>query len=313
MKNNHKKHSGFTLVEIIISFALFAILMTPIYSIIISTMNNNKNGAVKQTAALHGQEILEGIKSGDIVTDKDKNGNIIGISKIGSLNLDSDGTILLGEGYQAKVTINRNISMNMDKQLISDKNDESEDENQSKDSVETIDFKVNLSGTDSPIKVQVGNKEGKLNYDTNADEALKVVINTKTMEDKKIIVIKDKNNNDILTDELEIKAEEKDKQIKLNLNFDDYKALSKADSTKLKKVEVVVYNQDDIPLNLCLQKSINLDVKINNKLGIVRTYDNRSNDTSKLGELYDVDIEVTQKQNNQIKTVFTGETSQNIK
>jgi len=124
MKKSHKKHRGFTLVEIIISFALFAILMTPIYSIIISTMNNNKNGAVKQTAALHGQEILEGIKSGDIVTDKDKDGNIIAINKIGSLTLSNNGTIPLGEGYEAKVTINRNISMNMDKDLTSNNDNE---------------------------------------------------------------------------------------------------------------------------------------------------------------------------------------------
>lgn len=307
MKNNHKKHRGFTLVEIIISFALFAILMTPIYSILISTMNNNKNGAVKQTAALHGQEILEGIKSGDIVTDKDKDGNIIAISKIGSLTLSNNGTIPLGEGSEAKVTINRNISMDMDKELTSD------DDNESKNRVETIESKVKLKGTNSPIKIEADNNYGELNYDINADEAFKLVINTKTIGNKKVIVIKDSNNNDILTDELEIEDDEKDKQIKLNLNFDDYKALSKTDLTKLKKVEVVVYNQDDIPLNLCLQKSISLDVKIDNKLGIVRTYDNRSNDTYKLGELYDINIEVTQKQNNDIKTIFTGETSQNIK
>jgi prepilin-type N-terminal cleavage/methylation domain-containing protein len=306
VKNNYKKHRGFTLVEIIISFALFAILMTPIYSIIISTMNHNKNGAVKQTAALHGQEIFEEIKSGDVVTGKDKDGEII-ISKIGysSISANTWKKAFDGDGYEATVTITKNDSIPLDQKNIPE-------EEASK--VKTSNFNVNLSGSSSPIIVKSDDKDGVLKYDSTLDESLKFIINTKTNGNKKIIVIKDKDNNEILTEELDVKDEEKDNQIKLILNFDGYKALSKTDATKLKNVEVSVYNQNDIPLNLCLQKSMDLDVKIDNKLGNVRVYDNRAEDggTSKMGELYDISVEVTPPNGDKSKPIFTEKTSQNI-
>ena len=310
MKRESKKHNGFTLVEMIISFALFAILMTPIYSMIISTMNHNKSGEIKQTASLQGQEVFEEIKSKPIVQVKDVDGNITGI-KIGDDLIPTSTNKIkkdLGDGYSAIVTVTKNNSINLNKTVTS---------------IETSNFNVNLSGPTTPTTLTVGlnsGREGILHY-TNSEDVLNLVINTKTDGNKKLIVIKDKDNNVIKdknsnellpTSELEVSDEEKDNQIKLTLNFDNYKVSKETDPTKLRSVKVSVYNQDDIPLNICLQKSMDLDVNIDTVLGNVRVYDNRTSSSNKLGELYDIDVVVTQTENGETKTIFTGKTSQNI-
>lgn len=310
MKNKYKKHGGFTLIEMIISFALFAIVMTPIYSMIISTMNHNKSGEVKQTASLQGQEIFEKIKSEDIVPVKDGNGNMIGIKIGGKVIQTSTNQVKqdLGNGYAATVKILKNSSINLDKTVTS---------------IATSNFNVDLSSsnTSTTINVEVNNeKNGVLNY-TALDDVVELVINTKTDGNKKLIVIKDKNNNVIKdnngkelspTYQLDVSDTEKNNQIKLIIDFDGYKVLSTTDRTKLRNVKVSVYNQDDVPLNICLQKQIDLNVIVDTKIGNVRVFDNRASNDFKLGELYNIDVGVTQTINGETKTIFTGKTSQNM-
>ncbi|MBN7574173.1 hypothetical protein C1H57_00040 [Clostridium sp. 2-1] len=314
MREKPKKHGGFTLVEMIISFALLAILMTPIYSMIISTMNHNKSGEIKQTASLQGQEIFEEIKSQSISPVMDGSGNTTGI-KIGgtviptSINPESgkrEAVKDIGNGYKAKVTITKNNSINLDKTVTS---------------IATSNFSVNLSGPTTLGTLTVGlnsGKEGILHY-TDSEDVLNLVVNTKTEGNKKLIVIKDKDNNVIkdkdgneLSSELEVSDEEKDNQIKLTLNFDNYKVSRETDPAKLRSVRVSVYNQDDVPLNICLQKSMDLDVSVDTKMGNVRTFDNRTSSSNRLGELYDIDVVITQTTNGETKVIFTGKTSQNI-
>lgn len=296
MKNQYKKHNGFTLVEMIISMALFAILMTPIYSMVISSMSHNKNGAVKQTAALHGQEIIEEIKSGDIITTKDADGNIIGISKIGDIPISpSTNKGDLGEGYEATVTITKNPSITLHKK--------STPEEEALE-IKTSNFNINLiSGANNTTDIKSDNNNGKLNY-LDSEDTLRFVIIAKTEENNKLIEIRDKNNNIVLQDGWYNLADaDKSNQIKVVVNFGKYKIINK-------NVKISVFNQDNIPLNICLQKSMDLYVKIDTKLGNVRVYDNRSEDgvSSKLGELYDLEVKVT----NQKEEIFTEKISQNI-
>lgn len=297
MKNHYKKHNGFTLVEVIISFALFAILMTPIYSMIISTMNNNKNAAIKQTAALHGQEIFEEIKSGNVVAVKNADGNIIGISKIGNISIssttgkktfddDNDGI----DNYEATVTITKNSS------IIIDKN------------VNPYKCEISLSG-DSKDNLKVNDKPMPLK-DLPSDY-LNLVVNSNISDDKKnnILIIKDENNKEVLTKELLIDPK-KDNEINLTINFSQYKLKNSPDDGKYKKVKIIVNNQNDIPLYVSIAESGDLDVAIDKKLGQVS--DNRINvGMSKPGELYDINVDVTEK-SDKTKVVFSGKASQNI-
>lgn len=297
MKNYYKRHDGFTLVEIIISIALFTIMMTAIYSMIISTMNNNKKAAIKQTAGLHGQEVFEEIKSGNAVAVKDVNNNIIGISKIGDIDIssnsgkknfddDNDG---IGD-YEATVTITKNSSIVIDKDVNPYKCD------------------ISLSG-DSKDNLKVNNKPMPLEY--LPSDCLKLIVNLNISDDKKknILIIKDENNKEVLTTELLIDPK-KDNKINLTIKFSQYKLKNSPDDGKYKKVKVIVNNQNDIPLYVSIAESGDLDVVIDKKLGQVS--DNRINvGMSKPGELYDINVDVTEK-SDKTKVVFSGKASQNI-
>lgn len=285
------------MVEIIISIALFTIMMTAIYSMIISTMNNNKKAAIKQTAALHGQEIFEEIKSGNAIAVKNADGNIIGISKIGNIAIssttgkktfddDNDGI----DDYEATVTITKNSSIIIDK------------------SVNPYKCDISLSG-DSKDNLKVNDKPMPLKV--LPSDYLTLVVNSNISDDKKnnILIIKDENNKEVLTSELLIDSK-KDNKINLTINFSQYKLKNSPDDGKYKKVKVIVYNQNDIPLNISLEELGDLDVELDNKLG--KVYDDRTNSgMSKPGELYDIKVEVTEK-SDKTKTVFYGESSQNI-
>ncbi|GEA29219.1 type IV pilus modification PilV family protein [Clostridium diolis] len=299
MKIKLKKHRGFTLIEMIISLALFAILMTPIYSMVILTMKQNNDGGTKQTASLKGQELFEKIKSGDIVPVEDNSGNITAI-KIGDkvIQVTSNKIIDdLGDGYKAKIEIQKNSSVNLNKETTT---------------IRTNNFNISLSGNNNPVKIKSDNENGELNYN-NSDDTLELVINTKTGVNSKLLDIKDKYNNIILQDGcFNLNDTDNGSPIKLILNFDEYKVLNASNSNKLKNVDITVYNQDSMPLNLCLQKSNDLNVNIDAKLGNVRVYDNRTKSDSKLGGLYDIDIVVTQTIEGETKTIFTSRTSQNI-
>ncbi|MBY6837660.1 prepilin-type N-terminal cleavage/methylation domain-containing protein [Clostridium botulinum] len=311
------KNKGFTLIEIIIAFTLFAIMMGGIYGIVISAMNINKAGEVKQKAALYGQKILEDIKSKDVRKGEDGSLNISDEIVLSKNPNDSKyswtGYLDKNNKYYTKIEINKNSSIILNNDEKEDNNSDGEESEEKL--IKTFDFNIDLDGDTSPIRIKSNNIEnGKLEYDINSNEDLKLIINTKTKNNEKILVIKDRDNNEILTDKNYIKKEEdKDNEIRLNFNFSEYKAKSKLDNDKYKKVEIDVFNQDNVPLNIILKKSEKLNVGVNNKLGNIKVYDNRSenNEVLKNGQLYDIKIEIS-KSPTDTTPVFTGYSSQNI-
>lgn len=320
MKNHYKKHKGFTLVEMIISMALFAILMTPIYSMVISSISHNKNGEVKQTAALHGQEIFEKIKSGSVVVDGYGN-----ITKIGDIDISTPTNEVinkLGDGYKAKVTIAKNNTISINK-------------NNSTVAVVPFEFAISLRGS---TKDNLTVNGGPLSYRADllsSDNPLVLVINTSTSTTTttktKTLTVKDENNNEVYksdkTKELPI-AEDMD-EIKLTINFDDYTLKKIPTDEKYKNVKLIVYNQDDSPLNIYLKKTDNLDVEVDNKLGKINSVEDGK--LSQVGELYNIEVKVTHEKDNigykvsdgkddmdvkithkEDEEIFTEKTSQNI-
>ncbi|WP_252234497.1 prepilin-type N-terminal cleavage/methylation domain-containing protein [Clostridium sp. ZS1] len=316
----NNKNKGFTLIEIIIAFALFAIMMVGIYGIVISAMNTNKAGEVKQKAALYGQQIFEDIKSGDI--RKDETGKIK-ISNEIILEEDKNdskyswnGYLDKNNNYYAEIEMNKNTSITLNNSKKEGNN--SDEEESEKKISRTFDFNIALSGDNSDsdyIRVKADtNENGKLKYDINSDKNLKLIVNTMKKSNKKILVIKDSNNKEILTTKSDIKKDEdKDNEIRLNFNFAEYKVESNLDNNKYRKIEIDILNQDDVPLNVILKKSEKLDVEVNNKLGNVKVYDNRldNDELSKVGQLYDIKVEIKKRQSD-TTSIFTGHSSQNI-
>lgn len=94
MKSNSKRHEGFTLLEIVISMAIIAIISVGVYNAYVMIIKQTKAGEVKQTAALEGKKVIEGIKSSkfsnSILSLDDK-----------TINLNQDNTIRLDKDYKA--------------------------------------------------------------------------------------------------------------------------------------------------------------------------------------------------------------------
>ena len=61
-----RKKKGATLLEIIISMTIIAILVIPISNLIMTSVMNNKRAKEKQNVKLLGQRISESIKDADI-------------------------------------------------------------------------------------------------------------------------------------------------------------------------------------------------------------------------------------------------------
>lgn len=116
MRKVSAKNKGFTLLELVISLALIAILIIPISNLVLGSVKINKAGEDKQQAGLKLQEVIENIKSVDLPKDtgedkkidvgngvyviKNKDG-IFSISDSNDKDIKIEGTIkktVLGEG-----------------------------------------------------------------------------------------------------------------------------------------------------------------------------------------------------------------------
>lgn len=312
MKNKCKKYGGYTLVEMIISIAILGMIMTPIYTMLIVTQKSNKDGSIKQTAALHGQEIFEEIKNEDLVQNKDADGKVIE-TKIGDIKiLNNIGSKGFGDDYSATVELveDTTTSDEFNQETTTNQNTKQETTTNQNNTVETIDFNGLVVSDNNSIMFNLNGNEGSIESSTIQNGTLKFSINTKTDVGKKIVEIRDNFNESISTTFKEIDKSEKNTQMNVALNFEKYNTQI---SNKVVPVEIIVYNQDDIPLNISLQKASNLDVKTNTKLGNVRVFDNRSSTSSESSKWYIIKVKVTQRINDVDQLVFTEETRQKIK
>ena len=285
------KNKGFTLIEIIIAFTLFAIMMGGIYGIVISAMNINKAGEVKQKAALYGQQIFEDIKGGNIISSSDDY-NISGINFkcVSSNKTKFEGNKDLDSGYNAKIILDKVNNITLDK-------DEGTSENNQE-------FKYTMETSENGYSIKIKNSDKNITL-TNNEEKVKFSIEVKTNSDSRNVIIKSDNAFNQLSDTKTITTDDKDK-VMLSFNF--YK-LKFADKVK-KDVEMEIYNKDNVPLNIALKKPEGLKIDLVSKEGKVREFTNRAeNDDNGLGELYSITTKIKDSKGN-IK--FIGHAMYNI-
>lgn len=121
-KRKIKARKGMTLIEVVMSVALIAILLIPLANVAMTTLKTNKKSEIKQEASQVGQDVMEELKSYDEL--KVVSGNKVNFSK-GELtyNPTDDKNILKGtfsgikqdnSSYNAKVTFEKDASLNAD-------------------------------------------------------------------------------------------------------------------------------------------------------------------------------------------------------
>lgn len=285
MKSNSKKHGGFSLIEIVISMAIITIISVAVYDGYMLMIKGTKQGEVKQTSTLIGNEISEQIKavsenkifeslpdlSNIKLTDKiqlqreEKDGKVTYTSL--PLYLDEDGLFVTDNyRYRLNVRLQPKKTNNGDNISIEEVLSDTDNTDIQNRNISIIKEKNENAKIVSKDKTEIGNL---LNID----------------EDKTIEINVNKTNSN------EIKIDGDDLG---DLDYDDVNTNKKQQITiDLKyctgKVAIEVTNETKIPLNLFVLNSSNAEVI--NKKGILHEY-RRSEVGSKIGTLYEVNIEI---------------------
>lgn len=319
MKKYLKKKSGFTLIEVVISIAIIAIVSVGIYNGYLILIRQTKSAEVKQTASLEGKKVIEEIRA-TIEDDKFEvvDGNL-NVGKIIYKDIGGIYTIYLDENYNEierslakytetiKLDETRTIGSTTAGQvsyivLDKDKTENSLDINYT---VYIVQEEVN-----NIVREYIKDEYNEENLDNVLEKLIVYVYfyENPDLKDEKIIKIKSYDGTELLSETKTLQDENLSK-INLYINFNEYKSI---DNSPLREVEINVYNEiSDVP-NIYIEKDSSLNAYINPCKGEVNIYDNRAEDNkrAKMGTLYDINVEIKDEDE---EVLFRGNSKQNIR
>lgn len=309
MKNSSPRHNGFTLIELIISIAIFMVLIVGIYGLSITSVKNNRSGEIKQITALYGQKIFEDFRSKDIQKTLTKSGSDYVLTFSNGLKLTGDSSYEvtdydLKDGYKADITVTKNNSAIGSGQAL--------------EGVESDDsFTVNFKKNSLESAFMSTNKDDGEATPVDSTKSTEIDVNVDADGNGKTITVKIAGSTNSFSKNFPFseaqKETDKKKEIRLSINCSEYNLNNDA-----KKVdqgfEVHVFNHDIVPLNLCLQKTNTIDGTAVSEAGAYRLYNNRSSsEPISEGDLYDITVEVKKTDDPKNEIIFRGEISQNLR
>lgn len=299
MKNNSRKRGGFTFLEVIISLAIIGIISVGVYNCYLLLIRQTKDGEVKQTAALEGKQVLEEIKATTFV--KHGTNYCIEINGVELNQPQVNGIVkysIIDGDYTKEVTF---------KKTKTEKNTDLSSSNNQSSSLEGTGFaKVYLVKEAS--KYYITNNQDNINsgqeLECKSDSSnfkeliISVYLNAGVEENLKIYDYKAKN------------FFKKTANISngLVINFGKYRNDDGSIPTDIKSLKINIYNETNNCYSIYLQKPTTIDAEVNVYKGDINVYNNRAENETEIGNLYDITINV--KKGNGI--LFTGNSKQNI-
>lgn len=313
MVNVPKHKSGFTLIEVVLGFAIMSILVAVLYGLSINSIKSNKASELKQKASLAGQKVIEDFKSTDVSkkkTDVAGSGLYLsnGIKLTGTDGNWSINNYDLGDGYKADITVQRNASSITSGQMpVTDTTvAETYTVNLKKISLNTI------SMSDDNLKTTPENQvhwdSVNIDIDKKSDPTIIRVDVTESSSGKSIKVSIPGSSVSFPKESDTFKTK---KQILLAINCENYN-ISGSDKDTDGGFEVDVYNQSKEPLNVSLQKTNTIQGTVSALSGNVKVFNNRSSSEAvNNGDLYDITVQV---KNDSVKDsiLYKSQSSQNL-
>lgn len=320
MKKYLKKKNGFTLIEVVISMAIVAILSVGMYNAYLLLIKQTKDGEIKQTASLEGKKITEEIRS---TIEDDKFDVIDGDLNVGKIIFKDIGGIytrFLDENYHevdrslAKYT--ETITLDETKANTAGGTTPAQvtyiilDKDQTENLL-NFNYKVYIIKEFTIITrdcIKDENEEADLENDSEKIVLYVYFYQNPDLEDEKNIKIKSFDGSTLLSETKTLQDPNMSK-INLYINFNDYKSI---DGEPLRDVEINIYNEiSDVP-NIYIEKDSSLNANVNPCKGTVNIYDNRAQNLqkAKLGTLYDIKVEI---KNGDGDVLFRGNSKQNIR
>lgn len=317
MGGNCIRKNGFTLLEVIISMAIIAIVSVGIYTGYMIMIRQTKDGQVKQAAALEGEKVAEALEAVDFTIG----GSSISAGNIAFSNDNTDYVRYLNNDYSDTEADGSKVTENTAKYI------ESITITPARAVTDTTSEAVKLNDTINNENLGVN----KIYISKNVTESQDYISSYSQVDDAiKQIFLSSGNNmelslyltpidNDVLNENIEVKDYTgaslitATKRIGDNLviNFADYKN-SDGSLPIGEDIQINVYNQTSSAANIYLEKQTALSVDLENRSGEVNLYNNRAENISKdfIGELYDIKIIITDKNTN--NNLFTGYYKKNI-
>jgi len=285
MKNNKvKAKKGMTLIEVIISVALLAILIIPLSSLVMSSLKNNINAEDMQKASYIGQKVLEELKAYDEIkldeSHKDfellDGGKIIQISDgefLGSFDRTIYGGTSEAAGknediYRVEVKIEKDENFQYENINNLDKNNNAS-------------FRMNF--TKNNMINDIYNISDKLIMEIDKDSNSLVVYNESNSNNKLTINKISTNNNIVLY---------------IEENF-----------SKDVNIEFKNKTEKTVEIHMIKEKNNSSKIKIYSNSGDVILYEENAEEENKIGDMYNYTVIVKDKKNN---TLFQGSSSNNV-
>lgn len=334
MKNNSKKHEGFTLIEVVISIAILAIISIAIYDGFVIITKQIKAGQVKQSVTLEGKNIIEKMKSTDFVVPSVTTDAAIKIDDKIELQKEEneDGDIFYTRYLKEDFSVcPKEVSKYVEKLTLTPTKVKLNDEQITDELKNTnnINYKVYIgrepnssgSGVEDYIKEQIRDITPKILESDSNKIAMYVYFETSpSSTNDRTITIKDSKGTTLLesTETLIDTTSSNPSKLNLCMNFNYYK---KIDNSNLKDIEIYVYNRTGSVANIYLEKDGTVTANVTVCKGEINTYDNRSEDSAEenMGTLYDIKLEISdylKYKNGEIHedkdNLFTGYSKKNI-
>ncbi|MBU3133632.1 type II secretion system GspH family protein [Clostridium gasigenes] len=284
MTNKYTRKKGMTLIEAIISVALFSILIIPISGLVMTAMKTSEKAEAKQEASYIGQGILEEMNIYDEITIKDGKFKFLDGGEIyeDSKNLYKDKGNIIRDGFNAEVTLNKDS--NFEYKLSSD----ADSDDSKMDYILTLSKNV-ISGK---TEVKCGNKIEEMPNDSilKIDESGRMTLNDNTPN--KIVVEKPKVSNNKISIYLDKTFSNKE----INIDVENEK-------------KNVTGNKEVLEVYIKSSKDVTDKLNVTGTKGKVKVYENIVDiPRGEMGDLYNIQVDV--KKNSDV--LFTGKTTKNI-
>ena len=282
MNTKLKSKKGMTLIEVIISVALLAILIIPLSGLVMSSLKNNIDSEDMQKASYIGQKVLEELKAYDEITLQDNS-----TEKYFEL-LDGDKIVQKDKEFLG--SFDRNVygspSNGKDKDIYRVEVKVEKDVNFQYENIDNLD-KYNDVGF-------------RLNFTSNKINDANITANKLIMELdqnlKKLVVSNENEATPILT----IEKTDINKNIILDIRNDFYKDVN---------IEFINKSEEFVEIYMIKDGNNPSKMKLYSSSGNVILYEENKEEENKIGDMYNYTVTVKDKRNN---LLFQGTSNNNV-
>lgn len=303
MKNNKvKAKKGMTLIEVIISVALLAILIVPLSGLVMSSLKNNISAEYRQKASYIGQKVLEELKAYDKITLKNDAGKkyfelLDGDEIIQDLKEDSTGNTFKGS-FDRTIYGGASESAGKDDNLYNVEVKLEKDLNFQYENVNNLDKNNNAAFILNFLRDSSNNDIIKIKDNSDNSYAIS----------NELIMELDKNSNNLIV----YKKNESTPLVTVNKTNVDNNTIVlyiKEGFSQNINIEFKNNTEETVEIHLISGDNNYSKFKIYSSIGDVILYEEKQIEENPVADMYNYKVKVKDRENN---ILFEGSSSENV-